>query len=81
MPVGKLVVDKNRDGVVFIFESLGEVFGFCVWNLEAGPSVPLELCGFRQATQATDKTAGGHGKVIAAILGAFDGDWQAIGDE
>ena len=81
MPVSKFVVDEDRYRIVFILEPLGEILGFCGRNLEAGPAVPLELSCFRQAAQATNKTAGGHGEVIAAVLGSFDGDWQAVGDE
>lgn len=75
MPVGKLVVDKDGDGIIFIFESLRKIFGFRARDFETGPSVPLELSGFGQAAQATDEATGGHGEVITAVLGAFNGDW------
>lgn len=46
MLVGKFIVDKDRYRIVFIFESLGKIAGFRSWDLETGPSVPLELSGF-----------------------------------
>lgn len=78
--IGEFIVDKHRHGTVFILQTLLHDGDLRLGDFQAGPAIPLEGGGFGQATQATDQSTGGHGKVITAILGALDGDGQTVGD-
>lgn len=81
MSIGQVIVDEDGYRAVLVFQARGDDGNFFLRYLETGPSIPLEGCCFRQATQAADQAAGGHGKVVLSIFGAFDGDGQAVGDE
>jgi len=77
--IGQLVVNKHRDGIVLGLQPLPHRPGLGLWDLESGPAVPLEARRFGQAAQAGDEATRGHGEGVLAIVGALDGDGQAIG--
>lgn len=81
MSVGKLVVDKHWMGAVFVLETLPHVLYFVIWHFQAWPAIPLEASRLAKATQPSHEAARGHGKGVAAIVGAFDGDGQTVGEQ
>lgn len=46
MLVGKLIVNEDGVGIVFVLETLLHAGDLVFGNLEARPAVPLEACGF-----------------------------------
>jgi len=79
--IGQFVVDEHGDRIVLFLQLLPHGPGIGLGHLEAGPAVPLETCGLGQPTEARDQAPRGHGEGVLAIVGALDGDWQAVGDE
>lgn len=79
--IRKLVIDEDGMSAVLVLEALPHAVDLVLRDLEAGPAIPLEAGGLAQAAQASDKATRRHGKAVAAILGALDGDGQAVGEE
>lgn len=76
-----LVVDEDWVRTILIVETLRHVLNLILGDLEARPSVPLEIGGLAEATEASDKTARGHGEAVFAIFGALDGDGKTVGEQ
>lgn len=81
MPVSQLVVDKDGNSAIFHLELLAHGFRLGVRHLQPGPTVPFELGRLGQSTETGDQASRGHGKSVGAIIGALDGDGEAVGDE
>lgn len=81
MAVGKFVVDEDGVRAVLVLEALLHVLYLVLWHLEARPAVPLEACRLAEAAETGDETARGHGKGVATIVGALDGDGQSVGEQ
>lgn len=81
MSICELIIEHNRHGIVLLLKLFLETGHLVLGDLEAWPTIPLEGGGFGQSAQATDQSSRGHGHFVLALIGALDGDGQAIGDE
>lgn len=79
--IGKLVVDKDGVGVIFVLETLSHTVQLILGHLEAGPAIPLEASRLAQARQASDQAPRRHGEAVATIFGTLDGDGETVGEE
>ena len=68
-------------GAIVVLEALLHVIDLVLGDLEAGPAVPLEAGGLAQTAESGDEAAGRHGEVVVAVLGALDGDGEAVGQQ
>lgn len=78
MTVCELIVEHDGYRIVFLLKLVLEVGHLIVWNLEARPAIPLEGGCLGQPAQTTDQAPRGHGHLILALIGALDGDGQAV---
>jgi len=81
MPVGKVIVKHDRDRIVFLLQPALQCGDLILRDLKTWPAVPLKGSRLGQAAQAADQAARGHREVVFAIIGALDGDGEAVGDE
>lgn len=79
--VGEVVVDKDRVRIALLLEPVLHVVDLCLWDLQTGPAVPLICHCLGQTAEACYQATGGHGEVVLAIVGALDGEGQAVGDD
>jgi hypothetical protein len=78
MPFGEVLVNEYRHRTVFIMELLDHRSSFCLWNLKAGPAIPLKGCGFRQSTETRDESSRRHRESVRAIVRTLDSYRKSI---
>jgi hypothetical protein len=79
--VCELVVEHDGHGVVLVLELRVERLDLVLGHLEARPAVPLERRRLGEPAQPADQAARGHGHVVLSLVGALDGNGQAVRDQ
>lgn len=81
MLICQLIINEDWVRAILVLETLLHAIDLVLGNLETRPAVPLEGRRLGEAAEAGDETAGRHGEGVAAIIGALDGDGEAVGEE
>ena len=81
MPIGKLIIDEDRNCIVLLAQLLAHGASLRLGHLKARPAVPLEARSLGETAQASNETARRHGEGVLAIIAALDSDRQAVRDQ